>query len=134
MESVTITTEYNEQNEVRVQVSRQINFEEIMQVTFSGVLALMNTLLENVPEEDRPGAKEELYDMLNIAASNALSVFAPEIEMRPNLTVDAIMKAENEIISSFESAEAIAEEYGAPEDIEIPVVEVEEDDGETENI
>lgn len=133
MEPIEIVTQYNEKNEVRVKINREVNFEEIMQVSFSGILALMNTLLENVPEEDRPAAKGELYDMLNIAASNALSVFAPEIEMRPNLTVDAIMKAEDEIIASYESGEDLADHYGAPENIEIPV-EVIEEDGEAENI
>lgn len=133
MEPVTITTQYNENGEVRVQIDRQVNFEEILQVTFSGTLALMHDLLAKVPEEDQTAAKETLYDMLNIAASNALSVFAPEIEMRPNLTVDAIMKAEDEIIASYESGEALAEQYGAPETIELPV-DVVEEDGEAENI
>lgn len=133
MEPIEIVTQYNEKNEVRVKTSREVNFEEILQVSFSGILALTNTLLENVPEEDRPTAKEMFYDMLNIAASNALSIFAPEIEMRPNLTVDAIMKAEDEIIASYESGEALAEQYGAPENIEIPV-EIIEEDGEAENI
>lgn len=128
MEKVTLTIQYNEANEVRVQTDRSVTFEEVMQVVFSGTLALMNTLAERVPEEDRPAAKEELYDMLNIAASNALAVFAPEIEMRPNLTVDAIMKAEDEIIASYESGEALADQYGAPETIELV------EDGETENI
>ena len=133
MEPIEIVTQYNEKNEVRVKTSREANFEEILQVSFSGTLALMYDLLAKVPEEDRTEAKGELYDMLNIAASNALSVFAPEIEMRPNLTVDAIMKAEDEIIASYESGEALAEQYGAPENIEIPV-EVIEEDGEAENI
>lgn len=133
MEPIEIVTQYNEKNEVRVKTSREANFEEILQVSFSGTLALMYDLLAKVPEEDRTAAKGELYDMLNIAASNALSVFAPEIEMRPNLTVDAIMKAEDEIIASYESGEALAEQYGAPENIEIPV-EVIEEDGEAENI
>lgn len=131
MEKVELLFEYNEKNEVRVRTSRDVNFEELMQVIFAGTIALMNTLVEQVPrEEDRPIAKEELYDMLNIAASNALSVFAPEIDMRPNLTVDAIMKAEDDIIASYESGEALAEQYGEPETIEIEP----EVDGEAENI
>lgn len=130
MEKVELLFEYNEKNEVRVRTSRDVNFEELMQVIFAGTIALMNTLTEQVPEEDRPAAKEELYDMLNIAASNALSVFAPEIDMRPNLTVDAIMKAEDDIIASYESGEALAEQYGEPETIEIAP----EVDGEAENI
>lgn len=42
--------------------------------------------------------KDEIYDMVNVAASNILRQFAPEIEMRPNLTAEAILKAENAIL------------------------------------
>ena len=37
--------------------------------------------------------------MYNAAASNTLSYFAPEIEMRPHLTAQAILEAENNIIN-----------------------------------
>jgi hypothetical protein len=43
--------------------------------------------------------KEDLYDMYNAAASNTLNIFAPDIEMRPHLTAQAILEAENKIIN-----------------------------------
>ena len=40
-----------------------------------------------------------MYEMINIGASSLLNRLFPEIEMRPDLTVDALMKAENELIA-----------------------------------
>ena len=42
--------------------------------------------------------KEDMYDTMNIAFSNALDMFAPEIEARPNLSVDAIYRAQQELL------------------------------------
>lgn len=42
--------------------------------------------------------KESMYDTLNIAFSNALDMFAPEIEARPSLSTDAILRAQNELL------------------------------------
>lgn len=53
--------------------------------------------VENIDDKLKQ-VKEELYDMVNIAASNILHMFAPEIEMRPDLTAQAILEAENAIL------------------------------------
>ena len=42
--------------------------------------------------------EEDMYEMINVGASTLLNKLFPEIEMRPDLTVDALMKAENELI------------------------------------
>ena len=42
--------------------------------------------------------KGMLYDFYNVNASNLLSTFAPELEQHPDLTAQAILKAENELI------------------------------------
>ena len=42
--------------------------------------------------------KEAMYDGMNIAFSNALDSFAPEIEARPNLSADAIYRAQQELL------------------------------------
>jgi hypothetical protein len=42
--------------------------------------------------------KLTMYDTMNIAFSNALDEFAPEIEARPSLSADAILKAQNELL------------------------------------
>jgi hypothetical protein len=58
----------------------------------------MSTFNDEVPEEHKQAVKEEMYDMFNIGASNVLQEFAPDIEARPDLTTEAIMKAEDEIM------------------------------------
>jgi len=42
--------------------------------------------------------KGMLYDFYNVNASNLLNAFAPELEQHPDLTTQAILKAENELI------------------------------------
>jgi hypothetical protein len=49
-------------------------------------------------EKERENVQEELYDLFNAGASRTLDLFAPNIEMRPHLTTQAIMEAENAII------------------------------------
>lgn len=43
--------------------------------------------------------EEDMYEMINLGASTLLNRLFPDIEMRPDITVDALMKAENELIS-----------------------------------
>lgn len=49
-------------------------------------------------EKQLKALKEDMYDTMNIAFSNALSMFAPEIEARPNLSTDAIYRAQQELL------------------------------------
>ena len=42
--------------------------------------------------------EEDMYEMINMGASTLLTRLFPDIEMRPDLTVDAVMKAEDELI------------------------------------
>ena len=53
--------------------------------------------------------EEDMYEMINIGASSLLDKLFPHISARPDLTVDAIMKAEDELIK--ENKEAYTEAY-----------------------
>ena len=75
-----------------------IALPEFFQVIFTGILSAMNAVVNAQEESNKPQCKEDIYDMLNAAASNTLYFFAPEIEMRPHLTTQAILEAENKII------------------------------------
>jgi hypothetical protein len=64
--------------------------------------------------------EEDMYEMINLGASTLLNKLFPEIEMRPDITVDAVMKAENELIeekgeeykTAYEqSAQSVKDEY-----------------------
>lgn len=69
-----------------------------MRVMLTGILSGMQNTLSQAPEEDQQNVKEELYDMLNHGASNLLQIFAPDLELRPNLTTQAILEAEDKLI------------------------------------
>ena len=43
--------------------------------------------------------EEDMYEMINLGASTLLNRLFPDIEMRPDITVDALMKAEDGLIS-----------------------------------
>ncbi len=43
--------------------------------------------------------KQQLYSMYNDAVSSVLQLYAPEFELRPDVTAEAIMRAENDIIN-----------------------------------
>ena len=49
-------------------------------------------------EEEKKACAEELYDMFNLQASALLERLIPDKELRPDLTAEAIMRAENEIL------------------------------------
>ena len=75
-------------------------FDDLLSVLFTVALGAMQNIVDNAETETMQlAAKGALYDMFNVGASHTLSQFAPEFELRPNLTTQAIMEAENRIIS-----------------------------------
>lgn len=62
--------------------------------------------------------KTQLYDMYNMAASSVLELYAPEFELRPDLTADAIAKAESDIVKEKYSHLSAAEKQQAHENIQ----------------
>jgi len=85
-------------NLVKVSHKNPITFTEFLEATNIAILTAMLSIVKNAPEEAKVEVKEDLYDKYNAVASSTLNMFAPEIEMRPHLTVDAILEAENAII------------------------------------
>lgn len=75
-----------------------IAFDDLLSVAMTLCLGAMNDVTENAPEGSKEECKGALYDLFNVAASKVLQNFAPEMELRPNLTAQAIMEAENRII------------------------------------
>ena len=71
---------------------------EMFQVMFTVILGFMNQFVALTHPDDQAKVKALLYDNLNLAASRTLEAFAPEYELRPNLTAKAIQEAENRII------------------------------------
>lgn len=85
--------------QVKISHEKPMAITDFLQVMSTSILAAMNGILNSVPEANQQEVKEDLYDMYNAAASNTLNIFAPDIEMRPHLTAQAILEAENKIIN-----------------------------------
>lgn len=74
------------------------NVMDLMTVLFAVMQGAMRQVVRSAPAEYQADIKGTLYDMLNVAASNTLKGFAPELELRPTLTAQAILEAENRIV------------------------------------
>ena len=68
----------------------------------SYLIAAAGQLPEEPTEEESAkfvAIKKQIYQAYNEAASSILELFAPEFELRPDLTTEAIQKAEEELIN-----------------------------------
>jgi len=106
-----------------LQCSPKLDFPEAMRLIKSAELAFMRGLMDAV-ESDKDNTaeqnnkfKEDLYDAYNQACSSVLFQFAPEFEMRPDLTVEAIARAQEEILKEKTPDEAAALVFGNLEGI-----------------
>ena len=88
-----------EDGKITSRMQHPMDIRDIIAVLATATLGFMRTLVGQVPPEAKQGVTESLYDMYNAAASHVLEEFAPEIEMRPNLTADAILRAEDKILN-----------------------------------
>lgn len=81
-----------------------LNFEKLLRITIPFIVGKAKEVYAvaekdpNLTHSQLENLKLTMYDTLNIAFSNALDQFAPEIEARPNLSADAILKAQDEIL------------------------------------
>ncbi len=78
--------------------SEELHVADYINITLAAQLNMFNDILRRTDEEERERTRGELYDMYNLAASVFLKAFAPDLELRPDLTEEAILRAENEIL------------------------------------
>lgn len=78
--------------------SEELHVADYINITLTAQLNMFNDIVHKTKEEDKENVRGELYDMYNLAASAFLKAFAPELELRPDLTEEAILRAENEIL------------------------------------
>ena len=93
-------------------------FSTIMQLVCSCVAGVATDVIARAKEKGEEEAKAieaELFDTANLAFSNCLDVAFPGIALRPDLTEEAILKAENDILT--ERAAEIEPDAGEPEKI-----------------
>lgn len=103
-----------EDGKVSFKLAGAFTAEDVILVCNTVILSAMNQLVGNYEKALAEGAKGPaadqkwgekvaelkgmLYDFYNVNASNLLIAFAPEFEKNPDLTTQAILKAENDLI------------------------------------
>lgn len=93
-----ITIQLNDQNQMKIKTQNPISFEDLLQITQTALLGHAKAVLQTAPPEDEEKVKGWFYDLMNQAFSRTLEFFAPEYELRPDLTAQAILEAENQLI------------------------------------
>lgn len=73
---------------------------KVIDMVLTALLPIMNNVVQQTAPASRKQVKAMLYDLMNQKMSALLETFAPEIEMRPSITTEALLKAENELIAA----------------------------------
>ncbi len=87
-----------EDKNLRIETMKAYTLPDVTIILLNALLYMMNKALEQAPVKDRDDLKANIYDMVNMRCSALLETFAPEFELHPGLTEQAILKAENEIL------------------------------------
>lgn len=94
--------ELTEDNKIKTQIDTPMAIDDLMPILFTVQLSYMRQFMKQVEDsgelssEQIQGLKEDLYDKYNAGASNVLYLFAPDEELRPDLTVEAMRYAEDQ--------------------------------------
>jgi len=103
-----MNTENNAQKIIRIALdsnkhlsieATKIILPEAIQLCLGAIEALCKQTLERADTPDlKQSLEEDMYEMINMGASLLLDRLFPEITARPDLTVDAIMQAEDALL------------------------------------
>ena len=86
------------ENKVNMESSEPVRIDDLMTILFTVQLSMLR---EATPPEDDPNyqtIRDLLYDNFNVGASTVLSMYAPDNTLRPDLTAEAMLEAENKYI------------------------------------
>lgn len=75
-----------------------MNAVQLTNTLLSVLFSVYRSNIDSVPEEHRYLITEHLFDNFNTAASEFLKQLDPESDLRPDLTEEAILAAENAIL------------------------------------
>ncbi len=98
-----------ENNQVKIDVDGKVNIEEGITALLTSILSMAEQVVAEAgkeSEEVKEHVKGELYDMINVGAANILDMFAPEYELNPDLTAQAMLAAENQFLDAIPVEEA----------------------------
>lgn len=99
MKSITITL--SDQQQLNMTASEPLDFLTTTDLLLSALLAMMESTVEAAPPQHKLDVKEVLFESFNVAASTLLAQFAPHIELRPDITEEAILKAELDLAPNY---------------------------------
>lgn len=91
-------TIYNSEGRISSHTQGSPTLTDFIQTMNTVILGAMNQSLKAAPEHLRQEIQQLLYDEYNYAASNLLATFAPDIDMRPDWTPQAMLQAENRFL------------------------------------
>ena len=112
-------------SEKGITASEKLSFEDTMRLLGTAALSLMEGLDNYVKEHDPENYENvhgHIYDTFNIMAGNILDAFDSTRSPATDLTAEAILRAENEILD--EKVPTIEPEVA--EEIEVTPTEIEE--------
>lgn len=93
----------DDKGQVNFSTSRGVSYSLMTDVMCTAQLAAMQSTMKaaerDLPKGELAKLKEHLWDQYNQSASNVLDEFIPA-HMRPDLTEEAILQKENEILDS----------------------------------
>lgn len=92
----------------------QVYLPEAIQLCLAAIEAFCRKTLDRADDPNlKKSLEEDMYEMINLGASSLLDKLFPSISMRPDITVDAILKAENELIQDDEALKSYSDAYNA---------------------
>lgn len=80
-----------------------MNAEQLTNTLLSVLFSVYRDNIQSVPAEYQPSITKHLFDNFNTAASEFLKLLDPESDLRPDLTEEAILEAENAILDRGET-------------------------------
>jgi hypothetical protein len=96
--------------------SEPLSFADILQLACSCVASAAKSLISQAEnDEEAQAIEKELFDTANVTFSQCLDFAFPNQELHPDLTEEAILRAENDILT--ERAAEIEPDAGEPEKI-----------------
>lgn len=72
----------------------ELSFPEFLQMTLTATLQFA----KHITPPNNDTAKGLIYDDMNHAFSKVLDLYDPELELRPDITAEAILKMENQLV------------------------------------
>ena len=107
--AIRIALDKNKQLRVEVQ---GLALPDVIQLCLAAIEASCKQSLSRAEDPALvKSLEEDMFEMINLGASTLLDRLFPEIAIRPDLTVDAIMKAEDSILKSNKKAKEYADAY-----------------------